>query len=294
MNFTNIHGLPDSLAQAIKNDPYSAGASDISVTKLIDSPKRRALMKRYGEFIVTDLSKSLFSLLGQGVHNVLERSSQGEEIIAEQRFFSEVEGWTISGQVDRFNTATGELEDYKVTSAYKVIKGDVKEWERQLNVLAWLLRQAGHNVEKLSIVAIIRDWSMTDAKNKPDYPKAPFAVINISLWKEDSVFEYIQQRIRLHQAAERGEPIGCSDEERWYEGTTWALMKKGGKRAIKVYRRKEDIGTEIADGLYVEERKGGYRRCAEYCEVSAFCDQYQSERQDAEASLWEAADGRGG
>lgn len=289
MNLTNIHDLPQALVDAVRNDPYTGGG-DISVTKLIDSPHRRVLLKKYGASVVEDVSERIWSLLGQAVHTILERANKSD--VVEERLYADVDGWSLSGQFDRMDLRNETLDDYKCTSVFKVMMSDMKEWERQLNVLRWLAIQNGYKVEKLRIIAILRDWRKSDAKRKQDYPQKPVVTIDIPVWPLDETYQYIRDRISLHQQAEAGGThIVCSDEERWYAGTTYALMKPGGKRAIKVFERKEDAESALTDSTVIEERRGGYRRCEEYCEVSEFCDQYQSERKDAETSIWEGSEG---
>ena len=61
MNLTNLYGLPDAFVNAVKNDSYKGGG-DISVTKLIDSPRRRVLNRQFKEFVVEDVSERVWSL----------------------------------------------------------------------------------------------------------------------------------------------------------------------------------------------------------------------------------------
>lgn len=288
MNLTNVHNLPDAIYQAVKNDPYKGGG-DISVTKLIDSPQRRQLIAKYKESIVEDVSERIWSLLGQAVHTILERANKSD--IVEERLYAEVNGWKLSGQFDRMCLHGSSLDDYKVTGVFKVMKGDFKDWTMQLNVLRWLALQNGHKVDGLRIIAILRDWKKAEVQRKADYPKTPIVSIDIEVLPLDQVYQYILDRISLHQAAAAGEKIECTDEERWYEGTKWALMKKGGKRAIRIYENKDDIESPLADSFFIEERKGGYKRCAEYCEVAPFCEQYQPDREDAANAFWSEGGG---
>lgn len=288
MNITNVFDLPQALVEAVKNDPYTGGG-DISVTKLIDSPQRRVLLKQYKDSIVEDVTERIWSLLGQAVHTILERANKSD--VVEERLFAEVDGWKLSGQFDRLDVHGETLDDYKCTSVFKVMMSDMKDWERQLNVLRWLAHQNGHKVEKLRIIAILRDWRKADAKHKADYPQQPVVTIDIPVWSLDETYQYIRSRISIHQHAEAGGATSCSDEERWYTGTTYALKKVGGKRAIKVVERKEELGSEIPDGTFIEERPGLYRRCAEYCEVSNFCEQYKPDREALSSSLWESDSG---
>lgn len=287
MNITNVYNLPEALVRAVTNDPYRSGG-DISVTKLIDAPQVRQLQKKYGGAVVEDVSERIWSLLGQAVHTILERAGEEDHVKVEERLYAEVNGWQVSGQFDRMDLNGTTLDDYKVTSIWS-IKGKI-EWERQLNCLRWLAHQNGYKVDRLRIVAILKDWKAAEAKVKPDYPKVPVAVIEVPVWDLSETYDYILGRVAAHQAADAGEIAPCTDEERWFTGTKWALMKPGGKRAIRIYERKEDAG-QIPDGTVLEERPGIYRRCTDYCAVSEFCDQWkQSGGQEVPAPEWEFGD----
>lgn len=287
MHITNVYGLPAALVRAVTNDPYRSGG-DISVTKLIDSPQVRVLTKKYGQAVVEDVSERIWSLLGQAVHTILERAGEDDHVKVEERLYAEVGGWKVSGQFDRLDLNGTTLDDYKVTSVWAT-KGKV-EWERQLNCLRWLAHMNGYKVDKLRIVAILKDWTNAKAKVDPNYPKVPVKVIEVPVWDIDETYHYILERVALHQLAEAGGEVRCTDEERWYAGTTWALKKVGGKRAIKIYERKEDAG-QVADGTVLEERPGVYRRCADYCPVSEFCEQWkESGGQAVPSADWEFGD----
>lgn len=286
MNITNVLGLPDALVNAIKNDPYTGGG-DISITKLIDAPQRRVLYKKYKDFVVEDASERIWSLLGQAVHTILERSES--KALKEQRLYARIMDWNVSGQFDRLDLHDECLDDYKVTTVYKA-RGD-KKWEEQLNCLAQLARENGMKVSKLRIVAILRDWKKAEASRKPDYPQSNVVIIDVPVWSETDCLAYLRNRIESHKMAEAGEPMPCSDEERWYSGTTYAMKKDGGKRATKIFESKEELPDEIPKGYVIEERPGGYRRCAEYCEVSEFCQQWKADRDRIESA---DADGDGG
>jgi len=46
-------------------------------------------------------------------------------------------------------------------------------------------------------------------------------------------------------------------------------MKKGGKRAIKLYPSQE--GVTLGTDQFWEHRPATYRRCEDYCSVNKFC-----------------------
>ena len=267
---TNVHGLPEALVRAVTNDPYSNGGADISVTTLIDAPQVRRLKKAHADNITVDVSERIWALLGQGVHTVLERAAlRSEGMVAETRLFAKVRGWTLSGQFDVMALESGVLSDYKVTSVAKL--QDTDKWIQQLNILRWLAYQNGENVLSLEIIAILRDWKKGEAERKPSYPQAPIVRVPIPMWELHEADEFVEERVMLHQL-DTTESIDCTDEERWYTGTTYALVKPGNTRALRVLDEPPEAGS-VPEGYTVEERPGVYRRCESYCEVRAFCSQ---------------------
>lgn len=268
---TNLHGLPQSIVAAVTNDPYTGGG-DISATKLIDSPRIVHLTRQHHAEISVDVSERVWSLLGQAVHTILERAGlRAEGMVAEQRLFAKVLGWEISGQFDVMHLESKTLCDYKVTTVYKH-KGNDK-WTQQLNILRWLANQNGYEVDRLQIIAIFRDWRKAEAERSSDYPRAAIQTIDIPVWSMEDAQDYIEERVHLHQQARRGIDIHCTDDERWYSGTKYALMKPGGSRALKVF---DDMPEpeQIPDGYTVEVRNGEYKRCELYCDVAPFCSQW--------------------
>lgn len=273
---TNIHGLPQSIVAAVLNDPYTGGG-DISATKLIDAPRVQLLTKLHREKLSVDVSERVWSLLGQAVHTILERAGLREQgMVVEQRLFAEVNGWQVSGQFDVMHLEERTISDYKVTTTYKQHGSD--SWTRQMNVLRWLAHKNGSAIDRLQIVAIFRDWRKTESERNPEYPKAAIQVIPVPVWPLDETEEYIRERVALHQEAAEGVEIDCTDEERWYSGTSYALIKPGNKRATKVSATPFPE-AEIPEGMHVLERPGEYKRCLHYCDVSAFCSQWHETQQ---------------
>lgn len=267
---TNIYDLPPAIVEAVTRDPY-VGGGDITATKLIDAPQVRRLAAQHRDALTVDVSERIWSLLGQAVHTILERAGLREQgMVIEERLFADVLGWSVSGQVDRMHMDAGTITDYKVTTVYKRHGSD--SWTRQLNVLRWLAVQNGHDVHTLEVVAIFRDWRKTDADRDPAYPRAAVARIPVPVWPIEEAAEYIMERVALHQAAWRGVDVPCTDEERWYSGTTWAVQKPGAKRALRVV---DDPATaDVLPGYVLVERPGVYKRCQHYCEVRAVCPQW--------------------
>ena len=288
MKITNRHNLPDTFLSFARKDNYSKGKSDISVTTLIDAPRVNILRQQERDKIEVDAVDMIWPLLGTAVHHMLETSDPKGNVTMEERLFVDINGWTVSGQIDHQEEIGGmiHISDYKVTSVWSVIYGK-EDWVRQLNCYAQLVRMAkGRDVRSVRIIAVLRDWQRREAQFKPEYPQAPVVSVDIPLWPEAEAMAYMQDRVMLHQEAQlawdtQEAVVECSDEERWTKPDTWAVVKKGAKRATKVFDSNKDaINHALALGVQysVQERKGGRTRCENYCSVADFCTQWAMER----------------
>lgn len=287
---TNKYNLPQTLVNLAERDTYSRGAAHISVTELIGSPRIRVLKNEHRDEIVTDVSDMLWSLWGRALHTVVEQGADSEHI-AEERLYTTVAGWRLSGGIDLQLLGPnhdGEqqvaISDYKMTSAWAVMN-EKADWERQLNCYAYLIEQSrGWTVTALTINAVIRDWNRHEAERRPDYPQIPFAVLPQTLWTPQAREAYVLERMKLHQEAERNhdwsEPVApCTDEDRWFRPGKLAVMKDGRVKALKLFETTEREEAEAyaqENKGRVEERPGENVRCEKYCAVSQWCDQYKA------------------
>jgi hypothetical protein len=294
MKITNKFSLPETLVRAVMDDEYDKGDSVLSVTQLIAPPRIVVLQKLNEHNLMSDVVDRVPSLLGTAVHKIIEKGSKDVPgHIVEERLFSDVCGWKISGAVDlqiQKGDGAWEINDWKVTSVYSVLS-DKPEWEQQLNCYAYLAGKShGRNVTSLKIVAILRDWQRKQAEIKADYPQSQIVMVDIPVWTPEQQEAYITERVALHQAAQKsvdtGEPVAyCTDQERWVRGESWALMKEGRKSAIKLYDNEEQAREDCSKsggGHHVEHRRGSAVRCAgNYCLVSMWCRQWQEELGDS-------------
>lgn len=270
---TNRANLPQAIVDAVSNDGYTKGDADISVTGLLKAPRIGVLEMLHNHEIVEDASDRIWSLFGQSIHTILERANR--TAIAERRLSMEVEGWKVSGGMDLYDEA-GILTDYKTTSVWKLIKGDLDEWTKQLNLYAVILRHHGHVVTKLQVVAILRDWSKMDASRDPEYPQAQVVNIEIPVWDVDTAAKFMRERVILHQQANLKLPE-CSPEDRWARPDVYAVMKVGRKSAVKLYSNENEAKAHAGFDrtLSVTHRPGMSVRCNSYCAVLPFCLQGQ-------------------
>jgi hypothetical protein len=281
MRLTNRLNLPASIVSAVANDPYKGGG-DISVTKLITPPYQRQLLQGLGGKLVEDVSDRIWSLMGQIGHALIERMTiDPATSVAEQRIYQDVQledrKVSVSGQFDLIES--GALTDFKFTSVYS--RDGKIEWEQQLNLLNALCwchfnqtSDRRYVINKLQIVAVFRDWT----KNKVgigDYPESQVAVIPINLWPIEKSMAFLVERVRLHYS---NNPAPCTDSERWATDEVFALMKKGRKTAVKLYKDEQaahDAATLKGKDHMVIHRPVQYKRCEAYCSASSICPMWQ-------------------
>ena len=287
---TNKFDLPKFVVDALTYSDYTRGDSDISVTQLIDSPRIARLQREHADEQTKDAVDFVWSRFGTSVHTMFEESlkATGSDVITEERLFTETQGWKLSGAIDAQEVSDDGviISDFKVTSAWSVIF-DKSSWHTQLNVYAYLVRKAkGQTVKKLQIVALLRDWVRSKAQQGGEYPTAPIVVLDIPMWSEAEQDAYVESQIKKHmEATNTDQPlIFCTSEETWQKDTVYAVMKKGRKSAVKLYKTEPEAverAEKEGSNHSVEVRKGEKTRCkGDWCGVSKWCDQYQSEAKE--------------
>lgn len=280
---TNRSNLPAALIAAMKNDPYDKGDSDFTATSLIKPVRIAKLEKIHEHEISEDAEDGLYRLYGQVAHGILERANDLD--LAEKRFFSKftVNGkeYKVSAQLDTLSLTDGTLSDFKFTTSwgFKTNQPPKPEWVAQLNIQLELLRRNGLDAKSLQIIGLLRDWQHNSAKSDMFYPQAPVATMPIIIWPREQTVSFIKMRIAAHVDSALPE---CDEGERWAKPATWAVIKRGGKRAISGGVQLSEEGAQLVcaenPGTFVQFRQGESTRCENYCRVSEFCTQFQKSK----------------
>jgi hypothetical protein len=280
---TNIYNLPEPLVQAVMNDKYSPGHSDYTTSQLAGTPARQwALKRKHWAEITEDVSDRIYSLSGQSKHVVLERAAEFCEkyqFIAEKRFYIQRDNRTIGGQIDLYEKQPKKLWDWKETSVY-VSYHDVKdEWIAQGNVNKLLLEENGYEVDSITNIALYRDWKKSLVGSTDKYPPHQVGVFPIDVWPREQTEDFIRQRIAEFEGARKVLPL-CSEDERWKSADVFALMKKGNKKATKLFNTAAEAQSHqeifnLLKGYEVVFRPGVNKRCESYCIVSQWCEQFK-------------------
>jgi len=296
MKITNHYGLPQPLVAAVQHDIYSKGEANASATDLLKPSRIFALQSRHDDEVEVDVSDCVSVLLGRTMHAVLQDAER--DAIPEMRLFSILNDWVISGQTDRLVYKDGILQDYKTcrvdSFTYKE-KNNFTEWEQQLNIYAYLWRENNPNwhLKILQVIVMFLDWSPTRYERSPvTYPPHSVISVNIPQWPQEKTEAWMRERIESHKEALKNLPE-CSKEERWHSGEHWAVKKGGRKNAIKKFDSEWEATAWIdlnrhqetaTSKMFIEHRHGVSRRCKNWCEVSRFCDQWQTEQLLTEAN----------
>lgn len=278
MKIKNALNLPEPFVAACRSDIRElSDVRRISVTRLVDSPYLAALLREKWDEIEVDASEMVWSILGKAIHGVFQYSSdEGAELKIEVEYDHDT---VIVGVIDHYDD--GVVTDYKIVSAWSVIDGVKVEWERQLNLYAWMLRRSGKPVERLQIVALYRDWSRAEAERDAltaagpggpaaRYPATAVEVKRVRLWSVEEAESYVAERVRLHRTMP---PPPCTPEERWRRPTKWAVYRKpSDTRALRVLDTQEEADALASQvGGVVRRRDGDDVRCRSYCVVRDFC-----------------------
>ncbi len=178
---------------------------------------------------------------------------------------------------------TRVLQDYKTRKAYGVMNNDSDE--KQLNIYAYIAHKNGIKVSGLQIINFVKDWSKHEAARKPDYPPQDIFIQDIPLWPIEQTEAFVMERIAAHEEARAGNLPDCTNEERWLRDDKFAVMKEKRVRAVRVFDSQEEAETFIAaqkdaDKHTIDHRRGQPLRCEQFCDVSDYCDQFATFKQE--------------
>ena len=288
MIITNKLNLPETFVNFVKQD-YQFKPNEYRVTSLLKGYKEILLERRHRNEIEQDVSDMIWLLFGTAVHGVLEKSQENNNEFKEERLRVNFGKFVLSGQFDLYNAQTKTLTDYKTASVWKVVFGDYNDWKKQLLMYAYMLKDAGFDVEKAQIVALLKDHSKTKAKTDSTYPQLPVAVIPFKFTSQDfeNIKEFIQNKftqIELMSKLPDHAIPPCTAEERYNSGNKFAVMKKGRKTALRVVGTEKEAKDYIKwaaenknlkeTDLTINKRAGEDKKCKDYCSVCEFCNYY--------------------
>ena len=277
MKITNHYNLPKAF-EILANQQREYKPGRYSVTTILAGTKEILLKKYHDEELTMDVSDMIAMIFGTAAHHILELADPTS--MKELRLEVEViPGYFLTGQFDRYETRDFAIEDYKTAKAKKIEEGKFDDWRRQGLMYVWLCRKYDIYVERLRFHALIKDWSKFKVRSESDYPDRPIWTWEYEVTSRDliEIDEFIKKKIKEIAYFEDKEFVPhCSETERWYTGSTYALRKKNSKRAFGIYETKREAEDRMKDGMYIEERYGMDMKCEHFCVANMHCDYYKN------------------
>lgn len=290
MRITNELGLPRPFVSAVERE-YACRPKRYSVTNMLNGVRQTILQRRHDDEIESDVSEMVWAIFGTAVHSILEQAEETDSQIKENKVVVEMPGgYELSGIFDLYDDATGTVTDYKTASVWKVKFGEFDDWRRQTLIYCWMLRRIGFDARRGQIVALLKDHSKTKAK-VGEHPPLPVFQIGWDFQEADfrEAEQFLLAKFAQIADAEKlpdDELPMCTEEERWSRGECFAVMKKGVKKARKLFKtdewgaeagqRAESYAAVMGNGHYVEHRPGIDGKCADYCSAAPFCNHYKN------------------
>lgn len=284
MTITNIYNLPQPFVDAVSRE-YTPTPKRYSVTTILKDNREIILSRRHSDEIQQDVSDMIWAIFGSAVHKVLETANPQDELLKEFFMSAEIiEGYTLSGICDVYDTTNGEVIDYKVVSTFKCLKGDFEDFRKQGLLYCYLLRRRKFHASKATFYMILRDWQGSKARYDASYPQHQVQKVTFEFTDKDFeecekwVIEKFESLKHDEELSDDELPV-CSPESRWRTQTVFAVMKKGRKSALKLCATADEAQAEskARGGDYIEVRQGTDRKCTDYCSCAAFCEYYQKQ-----------------
>lgn len=299
---TNKLNLPQPFVDAATSD-HTYTTNRYSVTELLGGTCEAVLNRRHEGEVEEDVADRVWAIFGTAVHKVLEEAEETDTQLKENWMSvplgGHLEGYELSGVFDLYDDATGTVTDYKTCSVWKTQVGDFDDWRKQTLFYCWMLRQIGFDARNGEVVAIMRDHSIRKAKTELGYPRHPVIRLSWSfsdsdLWEAGQEIYRWFEEVAFQEKLADDELEPCGPEQRWHKPDRWAVMRKGQKRAVKLFDSRDDAlrymdwlsnqASNKGRALYVEHRPGEDTCCQSYCGIARFCPYGKKFFQDSENS----------
>jgi len=286
MIITNKHGLPQALVDVVASRDYTPRPGHYTVTTLLKGVREIFLTRRHYHEIEIDVSDMIWSIFGTAVHNIFA-GKENPDYLKEERLHLPVGDYVLSGQFDEYHIEGMELNDFKVTSVWKVKMGDFDDWLKQQLMYAYLLMRHSIPTTNGKVTAILRDWRYGEhlRMKHEGYPARQVYVKKFALKEQDihDIEGFIEAKFAeidyYKDTPDNDLPI-CTPEERWYHGEKYAVMGNKRKSAFRLLDNYDDAEAWIEEngkGDYIQRRPGTSIKCERYCDAKKFCNYYLTE-----------------
>lgn len=310
---TNITGIGLPMAVWLASDDYDfvPDHRSISATSLLKPVRQILLRERLDKSTrqTPDVSDFIASRLGTSIHDGIESAwnrhyrralaslgysqkvidrvrinpteVEGDTIpvYLENRGSREFRGYSISGKFDM--VIDGELQDFKSTSVYAVIKGNKDEdYRLQGSIYRWIHRDKITS-DHIVINFIFTDWQRAKARQDPNYPDQRVAEHRVELMSLEETEKWISDHLDVLESyadVSESEIPFCPEEALWRSETKWKYYANPNNTDGRSTKNSDTQAEAVAymaskggKGVIIEE-KGVVKACA-YCPAAPLCSQ---------------------
>lgn len=157
-------------------------------------------------------TESLAAIIGTALHATIAEAMHnmdvfGDDFLIEQEFSTP----DLKGHCDLFIKSAGLVIDWKTTTKKNASKFPTDQQRMQVQLYGYLIEEAGHKVNEVALVAIMRDGSMANTKVHREPYNRDMALQGIQ-WVRD-----IQNTV-VAPDPERPRAF-CKDYCEWYDPT---------------------------------------------------------------------------
>jgi hypothetical protein len=264
-SYTNVTGVPLSVAVYLATDTYDYDPQAISATSLIKPLRQLILTPRVpAEQRAVDVLQVVKSRTGHAIHDSIERAwkenyrnalkhlgypqavidrveinpdpdnlkPESIPVYLEQRVHRIIEGVKVSGKYDF--VAEGRVEDFKTTTTFTWIKGTKDDdYQLQGSIYRWLNPKI-ITQDHMAIQFLFTDWMPGRAAADPKYPNRPTETRLIPLLSLPETENYIRNRLadfRKYKDAPESELPLCTDKDLWRSDPYFKYYKNPEKRS---------------------------------------------------------------
>jgi len=306
-----ISHLQESQSEYLERKKNLDFESDIGLSAVMDSPLIHKLRLQYPD-IETKTSDHIQTMIGEFMHKEIQRhfiAVKGTNCHIEEpvqiKAKGEIGDWYLSGRIDILEMLADnqvKIGDIKATSSYQVATlnkemykyeqtGDWRELKHkyfyQLNAYAEGMRQRGYWVEDLYLIIYCKHWTNRLAWEDPNFPQYALYARSIPMLTSEQIQEYLSECVSRHQMAENPDhnyTPSCSKDDLWLsDHKEWAVMTKGKKRAVKLFKNKdeaEEYSLNVPGGFIEHRPMGIPMRCRDYCAYNTVCPQFKKMKEE--------------
>jgi len=290
MILTNVHKIPNQvylkILSDLNKDPYLniAVGTRIRVTELLKAPLPVSLFRENfkNNALIIDASDKLQTLFGTAVHSILE-GEDTDEVKYEYKVVAvfdvaNIGHVSVLGTIDEYWPDKNMIIDNKTALVSSINHPIDSDYEKQVNIYAYLLGLWDKQIPILKIRYLLKDWTKAAASRQPyDYPQSMIIERECPVMGKNDVEDLIKSRLIDHFLSP---DRACTDQERnFFNEKPYSVMGANKSRAVRNFATAYEAQEFIMESgkPYTVVFKGDDMNCRVYCDSRSVC-QYAKDK----------------